>query len=192
MKNEKKAFTIIELIVVMAIIGILSTAGMVAYAYLPDKAKETTVQQDFRAFSLAAEQLVRENSGFGNHSTLTTLCAEDGGINKYLDEDLQFTTTGECLKKDKWNNKYTIQLSASSGTNNGAVLFLSGGKDMSLNGEKDYVIATTWCDGIISTASSGFSENTKSVKINSIEAGNSTSCSFNSDKVATLKYKKAA
>ena len=175
----------------MAVVAILATAGAISYQYLPDKGKETTLQQDFRAFSLAAEQLVRENSGFGNHETLAKLCADNGGINRYLDEDLKFSTSGECLKKDKWNNTYTVQLSATAGTNNGAIVFLSGGKDMKLNGEGDYAIATTWCDGIISTASSGFSDNTASVKISAIEAADTMSCSFDSNKTATIKYKKS-
>ena len=63
---------------------------------------------------------------------------------------------------------------------------------MALNGENDYVITTTWCDGIISTASSDFAENTESIKIGTIESAASTSCSFDTNKVATIKYKKAS
>jgi prepilin-type N-terminal cleavage/methylation domain-containing protein len=63
-KMNKKAFTLIELLIVIAIIGILFIVLVSKVDFATDKAKATGVQTDFRSFQVAFEQVAKENAGF--------------------------------------------------------------------------------------------------------------------------------
>jgi prepilin-type N-terminal cleavage/methylation domain-containing protein len=63
-KMNKKAFTLIELLIVIAIIGILFIVLVSKVDFATDKAKATGVQTDFRSFQMAFETVARENAGF--------------------------------------------------------------------------------------------------------------------------------
>ena len=62
--SKKKAFTLIELLIVIAIIGILFIVLVSKVDFATDKAKATGVQTDFRSFQLAFDTVAKENSGF--------------------------------------------------------------------------------------------------------------------------------
>ena len=62
--NKRKAFTLIELLIVIAIIGILFIVLVSKVDFATDKAKASGVQTDFRSFQMAFEQVARENAGF--------------------------------------------------------------------------------------------------------------------------------
>ena len=62
--TKKRAFTLIELLIVIAIIGILFVVLVSKVDFATDKAKATGVQTDFRSFQMAFEQVARENAGF--------------------------------------------------------------------------------------------------------------------------------
>ena len=62
--TKKKAFTLIELLIVIAIIGILFIILVSKVDFATDKAKATGVQTDFRSFQVAFETVSRENAGF--------------------------------------------------------------------------------------------------------------------------------
>ena len=64
LNNKKKAFTLIELLIVIAIIGILFIVLVSKVDFATDKAKATGVQTDFRSFQMAFEQVAKENAGF--------------------------------------------------------------------------------------------------------------------------------
>ena len=66
MKNKlnKQAFTLIELLIVIAIIGILFIVLVSKVDFATDKAKATGVQTTFRSFQMAFDQVARENAGF--------------------------------------------------------------------------------------------------------------------------------
>jgi prepilin-type N-terminal cleavage/methylation domain-containing protein len=63
-KMNKKAFTLIELLIVIAIIGILFIVLVSKVDFATDKAKATGVQIDFRSFQVALEMVAKENAGF--------------------------------------------------------------------------------------------------------------------------------
>ena len=63
-KSNRKAFTLVELLIVIAIIGILFVVLVSKVDFATDKAKTTGVQTDFRSFQVAFETVSRENSGF--------------------------------------------------------------------------------------------------------------------------------
>ncbi len=62
--TKKKAFTLIELLIVIAIIGILFIVLVSKVDFATDKAKATGVQTDFRSFQAAFEMVSKENAGF--------------------------------------------------------------------------------------------------------------------------------
>lgn len=62
--TKRKAFTLIELLIVIAIIGILFIVLVSKVDFATDKAKITGVQTDFRSFQIALETVARENAGF--------------------------------------------------------------------------------------------------------------------------------
>ncbi len=62
--TKKKAFTLIELLIVIAIIGILFIVLVSKVDFATDKAKASGVQTDFRSFQAALELVSKENAGF--------------------------------------------------------------------------------------------------------------------------------
>ena len=62
--TKKKAFTLIELLIVIAIIGILFIVLVSQVDFATDKAKASGVQTDFRSFQMAFETVSKENAGF--------------------------------------------------------------------------------------------------------------------------------
>ena len=62
--THKKAFTLIELLIVIAIIGILFIVLISKVDFATDKAKATGVQTDFRSFQVAFDTVAKENAGF--------------------------------------------------------------------------------------------------------------------------------
>ena len=64
--KQKRAFTLIELLIVIAIIGILFIVLVSRVDFATDKAKATGVQTDFRSFQVAFDHVSKENAGFAS------------------------------------------------------------------------------------------------------------------------------
>lgn len=191
-KNQKKSgFTLVEILIVVAVIGILFVTLVPRIDFAGDKARETGIKTDFRAFELAAEQYLREKGGLAECEDVEDLCAA-GGINLYLDKAIQFDDDGVCAKEDQWNQNYTIQMaSTGDGTNpnNGVIIFISNGKDSKIDEEDDnYGIAIAYVDGQIESETFGFSSNIESDLIDSITAGSSTTMTLTNANKATVVY----
>ena len=104
---------------------------------------------------------------------------------------MKFATTGISAQNDPWNKPYTVQIvGASAGANNGGVIFLSGGKDGTLDGNNDYAIATVFLNGTISTATTGFSSDIKSNAVTGITADAVNGAFTVTSNTVALKYKK--
>ena len=193
--GKKKAFTLVEILIVVAVIGILFVALVPRIDFAGDKARETGIKTDFRSFELAAEQILRENAGVSRFETVTELC-DEGGINLYLDKAVQFDkSTGNCAKKDQWNQPYSIQLikpdsAYEDNRNNGAIVFVSNGQDSSKEDTDDnYVLVVTFVDGQIETSTSGFSSNILSDNI-AIDVDSTAAMEIDASGFATVKYAK--
>ena len=63
MKNIQKGFTLIELMIVVAIIGILAAVAIPAYSNYTKKAKFTEIVNSTGALKLAIEDCLAENNG---------------------------------------------------------------------------------------------------------------------------------
>ena len=201
--QKKRAFTLVEILIVVAVIGILFVTLVPRIDFAGDKARETGVKTDFRSFELAAEQVLRENAGIGEFcdddgdAADITKLAGDNGINLYLDKAIQFNTSGVCAKADQWNQKYTMQIIESSdgNKNNGAIMFISNGKDSMIGGTEDehldnYALVVTYYDGQIESETIGFSSNIESSAIKSFEAGTDASMSVDDSDLISVTYKK--
>jgi prepilin-type N-terminal cleavage/methylation domain-containing protein len=86
-KMNKKAFTLIELLIVIAIIGILFIVLVSKVDFATDKAKATGVQTDFRSYQMAFETVARENAGFTSFGWDTGDKNQDGVRNSYDEKD---------------------------------------------------------------------------------------------------------
>ena len=156
-----QAFTLVEILIVVATIGILFIALVPRINYSGEKARETTVKNDFRSFELAAEQYLREKVGLSEYTDLSDFCT-DAKLNMFLDKGIEFNSSGECEKDDPWKVKYTVQVIKASGSNpgNGAIIFICNGKDGKISSTDDNYTATVmYYDGEIRSATSGFSSN---------------------------------
>ena len=166
--HKKPGFTLVEILVVIVVIGLLFMVFVPRIDFASNSARETGVKSDFRSFSLAAEQVLRENAGMAFVSNAT---AGDGGqadieakLNKYLNPALQFTS-GTCAQKDPWNQAYKLYTNSKKGSNNGTMTFVCTGKNGTANvtavanatTSDDFIITVTYVNGVISTWTDGFS-----------------------------------
>ena len=71
MRNSKKGFTLIELVIVILIIAILFVVLVPQLSAMVNKAKTAGVQEDFREFSTAAQAVAYEPVSY-THLTLPT------------------------------------------------------------------------------------------------------------------------
>ena len=114
--HKKKAFTLIELLIVIAIIGILFIVLVSKVDFATDKAKATGVQTDFRSFQLAFEQVAKENAGFNTlgWDSGDTNCDrvrnsyDVGDTNKDGVQDSGETWTGRKAYTETWTGVYTL------------------------------------------------------------------------------------
>lgn len=189
--QKKRAFTLVEILIVVAVIGILFVTLVPRIDFAGDKARETGVKTDFRSFELAAEQILRENAGLGDLNTAEKLC-DVNGINLYLDKAIQFNKdTLECAKKDQWNQPYTIQVvkPEDGNPNNGAIIFISNGKDSLMDPEEDnYALVVTFVDGQIESETIGFSSNIESEAIDTFESAADASMDASDPDALAVKY----
>ena len=99
LNNKKKAFTLIELLIVIAIIGILFIVLVSKVDFATDKAKATGVQTDFRAFQVALDTVAKENAGF---NTFGFNAGDNAGAipagYAFVDENAKNATIGDGIR----------------------------------------------------------------------------------------------
>ena len=185
--TKKKAFTLIELLIIIAIIGILFIVLISKVNFATDKAKASGVQTDFRSFQLAFETVAREQSGF-SHLVNEDYEQLEMAINKNLDNKLKIdigvdgTITMANNATDPWNVEYHGQyVTGNDGKDRGAIVMYSNGADftfgstavvvngvVSINttdeaGNDDYSLAIIYSlnggAGRIDASTTGFSNN---------------------------------
>ena len=113
---KRKAFTLIELLIVIAIIGILFIVLISKVDFAADKAKATGVQTDFRSFQVAIESVVKENAGlatFGwdtgdTNGNRIRDSYDKGDTNKNGKQDDGEVFIGSKTYGENWTNVYTL------------------------------------------------------------------------------------
>ncbi len=164
-KNQK-GFTLVEILVVIVIIGILFTVILPRIDFASDRARQTGVKTDFKAFQTAAEGYFRETAG----QNFT-----QNGINTYLDEALKLNSTNAAVtstlaattskKADPWGTAYAVTMKKANGTS-AQIIFKSSGKNGDAT-KPDYQSATYYQKGVIESCTTGFG-GTQDIKTQSI------------------------
>ena len=114
--TKKKAFTLIELLIVIAIIGILFIVLVSKVDFATDKAKATGVQTDFRSFQVAFDTVAKENAGFNTFGWDTGDTNGDRIRNSYDEGDINHdgvcdeteVWTGRKVYAETWTGVYTL------------------------------------------------------------------------------------
>ena len=133
--TKRKAFTLIELLIVIAIIGILFIVLISKVDFATDKAKATGIQTDFRSFQMAFETVAREQQGFSSLVDGDNYDKLEIAINKNLDNKLHIdidNTTGEISMlngaQDPWKVEYHGEvIFGEDGKDRGAIVIYSNG-----------------------------------------------------------------
>lgn len=101
--KEKKGFTLVELIVTVAILGILSAGVIPKVSAETDRAKETGVDTDFRSFYTGLKAMTTLN----DPSEYSTTALLEEKLNENLDVQLRFRN-GLSDSLDAWGGKYEL------------------------------------------------------------------------------------
>ena len=139
---RKRAFTLVELLIVIAIIGILFVVLIGRVDFASNKAKTSGVQTDLHAFANAAHMSAIDNQEFiSDKSKLAD------SLNSYLDEELKVNYTTDIFvdAKDPWGNNYEFMQFKIIGTR-GEVVFFSKGPDGIAFNNDDEVAMITYYD----------------------------------------------
>ena len=114
--TKRKAFTLIELLIVIAIIGILFIVLVSKVDFATDKAKATGVQTDFRSFQVAIESVAKEHAGLATFGWDTGDTNGDrvrnsydkGDTNQNGKQDPGEVFIGSKTYGETWTNVYTL------------------------------------------------------------------------------------
>ena len=143
MKNKKKGFTLVELIVVLAILAILAAMLVPALTGYIDKANEKKIVATARQYYIAAQTVVSDAYAAGDELK-TISVANDGTVTitatKTLDtnKDTKYKADYKSLAEYKNGSEDTITFTITdkkitSGT------VVSGGKTATLSGDAWFV-----------------------------------------------------
>lgn len=135
---KKKAFTLIEILIVIAIISILFLVLASNVNVTSDKAKRTAVLIDLRALQYAALQVANQDKNIVNDLNLLADL-----LNQNLDSELTVIVDDNKLKtmaRDAWSNEYELRYSCPADTN-GQLQILSAGPDGNFATPDDIVTA---------------------------------------------------
>ena len=116
-KQHKKAFTLVEILVTVFLLGILFVVFIAKMDFATDRAKITGVQNDFRSYQTAIEQVAKENAGLailgwdigdlnGNHER-DSFDAGDTDQDGIMDPGE--TWTGRKVYIETWHNVFTLK-----------------------------------------------------------------------------------
>ena len=121
-KTSKAAFSITELVVVIATIAILFVALVPRIDKTADKAKVSSVQADFRVFYKAAQSVAME------YPTIATFSEEEfqAALNNSIDKDYRFENC-QSVKLDPWGDPYRFGIATIN--NKFCVIFASNGDE---------------------------------------------------------------
>ena len=114
--KQRKAFTLVELLIVIAVIGILFIVLISKVDFTTDEAKATGVQTDFRSFQLAFDTIAQKHNGFNTFGWDTGDTNGDRVRNSYDKGDTNKDGiqnngeiwTGHKVLGETWTGIYTL------------------------------------------------------------------------------------
>jgi prepilin-type N-terminal cleavage/methylation domain-containing protein len=136
MGNEK-GLTMMELMFVLLIIAIIIAVIVGVGGRGTDKARETGVKSDFKAFSDASEMYLVQEAGIG---------IDRLGLNDEIDAQFAVDdTTGDSVKVDPWKVAYNVTVTPidTAATEAASIVVKSTGK----TGGDDFTAAVYYYDG---------------------------------------------
>ena len=131
---KRKAFTLVEILIVICVISILFVVLVSRVDFATDKSRQAGVQNDFHAMQSALHVIALENNSFTGD--ITQLADE---LNKNLDSELSVRVENGVIKtdaKDPWGSEYVLEYDKPADTN-GRVTLLSPGPDTTLKTQDD-------------------------------------------------------
>ena len=103
LRQSKRGFTLIEIVIAILIIAILAVVLFVAFSNQNEKAKETGVEVDLHTFYVAAKSAIITNEP----DTLTTRANFVNKLNEFLDPQMQIKSDLKTSNEnDPWGNAY--------------------------------------------------------------------------------------
>ena len=140
-QRRSKAFTLVEFLIVVAVVSLLSIAIIANVDNSTDKAKSTGVMTDIRALETAVHQVGIEQGEFVDDLELLSQ-----QLNKNLDEKLSVHIDNNKLvtdATDPWGTEYQLMYSKPAGTL-GVLKILSAGQDGSFDTQDDTGIIVSY------------------------------------------------
>lgn len=121
----KRGFTLVELLVVVAILGILATGAVVYVPRFLESGNKGAAEKDVQALKTAATQYYTDKRKYPDN--LDVLVDTSGDKEPYIEG-------GEGALIDPWGNKYEIKF---KGNKRNSPYIVSGGPDGSIGTEDD-------------------------------------------------------
>ena len=135
-KYNKKAFTLVEILITVAVMSILLIVLIANVDSATDKARKTASLTDIRSLQYAVLQVANQDKELTNDlNALADL------LNKNLDTELTVVVENNKLKTystDAWGNSYQLRYSRPANTN-GQIQILSAGPDGKFETQDDII-----------------------------------------------------
>ena len=135
---KRKAFTLVEILIVICVISILFVVLVSRVDFATDKARMTGVQNDMHTIQYAIHQVALEKGELVDD--LNLLASQ---LNENLDTELMVRVEGNMLKThatDPWGNEYQLRYNKGAG-NKGQLQIFSAGSDNDYSTQDDVVVA---------------------------------------------------
>jgi len=149
--NKKNGFTLLELIIAMAIISMLAGFGISKYPGLQKTSRDTQRKSDLKQYQTALESYANRKGGFYPCRISSILASDKSGSAPYLCTDLGMS---QCPADPKYGqsicagndvcNYYYISNGTGAGTATASVFVLYSRLERQVNGSNVYFIV---CSG---------------------------------------------
>ena len=132
--KERRAFTLVEILIVICVISILFVVLISRVDFATDKARTTGAQNDIHALQMSAHTVGLEDGKFVNDINLLA-----SRLNENLDSELIIYVENNVMKttnKDPWGTEYLLEYDEPVNTK-GRITIISAGPDITYKTQDD-------------------------------------------------------